>query len=154
MMAGSLNRATLLGNIGGDPDVRSTQNGNKVANFSIATSERWRDRNTGEDREATEWHRVTAFGPLAEIVDRYCRKGDKIMVEGQIKTRKWQDQSGQDRYTTEIVVSGFRGQIHLLGSRNGDRQVDGASGQGASHRAPEGQETHNGYDDLDDEIPF
>lgn len=114
-----LNRATLIGNLGADPEIRTFDNGDKVANFSLATSDRWKDRNTGEQRERTEWHRVIVFGKLVEVVEQYVRKGDKLLVEGNIRTRKWQDQSGQDRYTTEIVLTGFDSKLIMLGSPNG-----------------------------------
>lgn len=117
-MAGSVNKVILVGNLGKDPEVRSTQNGQKIVNFTLATSESWRDRQSGERREKTEWHRVAVFNPnLAEIAERYLRKGSKVYVEGQLQTRKWTDQSGQERYTTEVVLQQFRGDLTLLDSR-------------------------------------
>lgn len=119
-MAGSVNKVILVGNLGKDPEVRSTQNGQKIVNFTLATSESWRDRQSGERREKTEWHRVAVFNPnLAEIAERYLRKGSKVYVEGQLQTRKWTDQSGQERYTTEVVLQQFRGDLTLLDSRGG-----------------------------------
>ena len=109
-MAGSVNKVILVGNLGADPDVRSFSNGGKVVNLSIATSERWRDKASGEQRERTEWHRVAIFNDrLGEIAERYLRKGSSVYLEGQLETRKWQDQQGQDRYTTEVVLRAYRG---------------------------------------------
>ncbi|WP_172332194.1 single-stranded DNA-binding protein [Mangrovicoccus sp. HB161399] len=117
-MAGSVNKVILVGNLGRDPEVRTFQNGGKVCNLRIATSERWRDRNTGENRERTEWHSVAIFSePLAKIAEQYLRKGSKVYIEGQLETRKWQDQSGQDRYSTEVVLRPFRGELTLLDGR-------------------------------------
>ncbi len=163
-MAGSVNKVILVGNLGNDPEVRSFQNGGKVCNLSVATSERWKDRNTGENRERTEWHRVAIFSePLVRIAEQYLRKGSKVYLEGQLETRKWQDQSGQDRYSTEVVLRPYRGELTLLDGR-GDNQGGGYSGGG-------GGGGQMGYDDrggpsggssapapssrdLDDEIPF
>ena len=166
-MAGSVNKVILIGNLGRDPEVRTFQNGGKVCNLRIATSERWRDRNTGENRERTEWHSVAIFNEnLARIAEQYLRKGSKVYIEGQLETRKWQDQSGQDRYSTEVVLRQFRGELTLLDSRGGgeggsyggddrggygggdDRGGYGGGGGGGS-RSPAG-----GRSDLDDEIPF
>ncbi|MGI9505238.1 MAG: single-stranded DNA-binding protein [Geminicoccaceae bacterium] len=143
-MSGSLNAVTLLGNLGRDPEVRSVQSGDKVANLSLATSERWKDKNSGEQREKTEWHRVTIWGPAADIAERYLKKGERCLVQGQLETRKWQDQAGEDRYTTEVVVRGFGGRLVLLGdgqSRGGGQEQQ----QGGQQDAPVGD---------DDEIPF
>lgn len=149
----ALNRAEIIGNLGADPDVRSFSNGGKVANLSVATTRKWRDRQTGETREDTEWHRVaiTAEG-LAGVVERYLRKGSKVYIAGRLKTRKWQDQSGQDRYTTEIVVAGFDGTLEMLGDGRGSgdsgpapRDNRGTGGSGGNDAPPP---------DLDDEIPF
>lgn len=118
-MAGSVNKVILIGNLGRDPEVRTMQNGNKVANLNLATSETWKDRQTGERREKTEWHRVVIFGPIAEVAERYLRKGSKVYIEGQLQTRKWTDQSGQDRYTTEVVVQGIGGVMTMLDSPAG-----------------------------------
>ena len=152
-MAGSLNKAILIGNLGRDPEIRSTQDGTKIANLSLATSESWKDKNTGERREKSEWHRVVIFGPLAEIAEKYLKKGSKVYIEGQLQTRKWTDQSGQDKYTTEIVLQRFRGEIIML---------DGKPEQGTGERVaaperasdPERKEPLKGGGDLDDEIPF
>lgn len=157
-MAGSLNKVMLIGNLGRDPEVRTFQNGGKVVNFSIATSERWRDKASGEQRERTQWHNIAVFNePVGRIAEQYLRKGSKVFVEGQLETRKWQDQSGQDRYTTEVVLRPYTGNLTLLDGRGdaaggGDFSGGGASygdsyGGGAS--APMG-----GASDLDDEIPF
>lgn len=122
-MAGSVNKVILIGNLGRDPEVRTMQNGNKVANLNLATSETWKDRQSGERREKTEWHRVVIFGPTAEVAERYLRKGSKVYIEGQLQTRKWTDQSGQERYTTEVVVQGFGGTMTMLdGPSGGGRQ--------------------------------
>ncbi len=116
-MARGVNKVILIGNLGNDPDVRFTPNGGAVANLSVATSESWKDRNTGQQQDRTEWHRVVIFGKLAEIAQQYLRKGSKVYLEGKLQTRKWQGQDGQDRYTTEIVVDGFNGQLQMLDSR-------------------------------------
>ncbi|AMO55034.1 single-stranded DNA-binding protein [Endozoicomonas montiporae] len=116
-MARGVNKVILIGNLGGDPDVRFTPNGSAVANFNVATSESWTDKNTGQRQDRTEWHRVVVFGKLAEICQQYLRKGSKVYLEGKLQTRKWQDQQGQDRYTTEVVVDGFGGQMQMLDSR-------------------------------------
>ena len=152
---------TLVGNLGRDPEVRATQDGSKIVNLSLATSERWKDRNTGEQRERTEWHRVVIFNEnLARIAEQYLRKGSTVYLEGQLQTRKWTDQSGQDRYSTEVVLRRFRGQLVLLDSRNegggggydapSDYGMSDSSGGGMGGGAPMGPSG----DDLDDEIPF
>jgi single-strand DNA-binding protein len=161
-MAGSVNKVILVGNLGRDPEVRTFQNGGKVCNLRIATSENWKDRNTGERKEKTEWHSVAIFSePLARIAEQYLKKGSKVYIEGALETRKWQDQSGQDRYTTEIVLRPYRGELTLLDGREGggggggyaddrggydDRGYGGGSSSGGGSRAPAG--------DIDDEIPF
>ena len=128
-MAGSLNKVMLIGNLGADPEIRSFQNGGKVANLRIATTESWKDRNTGERQERTEWHTVAIFSEgLVGVVERYLRKGSKVFVEGQLQTRKWQDQSGNDRYSTEVVLQGFNGNLTMLGGR-GDGGVGGDHGR-------------------------
>jgi single-strand DNA-binding protein len=133
-MAGSINKVILVGNIGGDPQVRTTGNGQKVVNFSLATSERWKDRQTGEQKEQTEWHRVVIFNPnLAEVAERMLQKGTKLYIEGNLKTRKWQNQQGQDVYTTEVVLNQFSGQLVILG---GAKAMD--SGAGGDYGAPAG----------------
>ncbi|MFT8736276.1 MAG: single-stranded DNA-binding protein [Zymomonas mobilis] len=139
-MAGSVNKVILLGNLGRDPEVRTFSNGNRVANLKIATSESWRDRNTGERREKTEWHSVAIFSEgLVKVAEQYLRKGSKVYIEGQLQTRKWQDQSGQDRYSTEVVLQGFNASLVMLDGRsnsgggdfNGGGNNFGNSGAGA-----------------------
>ncbi|QFT62899.1 single-strand DNA-binding protein [Roseivivax halotolerans] len=128
-MAGSVNKVIIVGNLGRDPETRTFQNGGKVCNLRIATSENWKDRNTGERRERTEWHSVAIFSePLARIAEQYLKKGSKVYIEGQLETRKWQDQSGQDRYSTEVVLRPYRGELTLLDSRGGGG--DGGYGGG------------------------
>ena len=118
-MSGSVNKVILLGNLGRDPEVRSTQDGMKIVNLNIATSERWKDRNSGEQRERTEWHRVVIFNEnLARIAEQYLRKGSTVYLEGQLQTRKWTDQQGVEKYTTEVVLQRYRGELTLMGSRN------------------------------------
>lgn len=158
-MAGSVNKVILVGNLGRDPEARTFQNGGKVVNLRIATSETWRDRASGERKERTEWHSVAIFNEnLAKIAEQYLRKGSKVYVEGQLETRKWQDQSGQERYTTEIVLRQFRGELTLLDGRGeggggGDYEPDrgGYSGGGAGGGSRSGS---GGGGGLDDEIPF
>ena len=120
-----MNWVILVGNLGQDPEVRYMPNGNGVANITLATSDSYKDKNTGQMVDKTEWHRVVFFGKLAEIVGEYCRKGSQIYVEGKLQTRKWTDQQGQEKYTTEIVVDGFTGQMQMLGARGGDQQSGG-----------------------------
>ncbi|MGF1607058.1 MAG: single-stranded DNA-binding protein [Rhodothalassiaceae bacterium] len=162
-MAGSVNKVILIGNLGRDPEVRSLNNGGRVVNLAVATSETWTDRQTGERRERTEWHRVVIFNEkLGEVAERYLRKGSKVYLEGQLQTRKWQDQSGQDRYTTEVVLQRFRGELTLLDSRaQGGERSGYAEDRGYGAGDYGGQDS--GYDegpprdlsaDLDDEIPF
>ena len=155
-MAGSVNKVILVGNLGRDPEIRSTQDGTRIANLSLATSENWRDRNTGERRERTEWHRVVIFNErLAEVAEKYLRKGSKIYVEGQLQTRKWTDQSGQDRYTTEVVLQRFRGELTMLDSRAGGGDDFGGGGySGGGGGAPPATGGPGPGGDLDDEIPF
>ena len=174
-MAGSLNKVMLIGNLGADPEIRSFQNGGKVANLRIATSEQWKDRNTGERQERTEWHTVAIFSEgLVGVVERFLRKGSKVYIEGQLQTRKWQDQSGNDRYSTEVVIRGMNGSLTMLdgaqgGSGGGGGQRGGGSswdqgGGGSSGSWNQGGESSSGgarssgggsnYDDLDDDIPF
>ncbi|GGF83009.1 single-strand DNA-binding protein [Mameliella alba] len=152
----SVNQVTIVGNLGRDPEMRTFQDGGKVANLTVATSETWKDRNTGERRERSEWHRVAIFGNLAEIADRYLRKGSKVFLQGKLQTRKWQDQSGQDRYTTEVVLQGYDAKMVMLGDPRGQ---DGGSrggydqgGAGGSSGASTGQGAPGR--DIDDEIPF
>ena len=150
-MAGSVNKVILIGNLGRDPEVRTTQSGTKVANLSLATSDSWKDKNTGERREKTEWHRVVIFGNLADIAERYLKKGSKVYISGQLQTRKWQDQSGQDKYTTEVVLQGFNGELTMLDSRGGGG--DGGGDYAASEPAGGGWDS-GPPGDMDDEIPF
>lgn len=166
-MAGSLNKVMLIGNLGQDPEIRSFQNGGRVANLRIATSETWKDRNTGERQERTEWHTVAIFSDgLVGVVERYLRKGSKVFVEGQLQTRKWQDQSGNDRYSTEVVIRGLGGTLTMLdgasggGGGGGQRGGGGGSGGGwdqgggSSGGSSGGSGGGSNYDDLDDDIPF
>lgn len=169
-MAGSVNKVILVGNLGADPEVRTFQNGGKVCNLRIATSETWKDRNTGERQERTEWHNVAIFSEgLAGVAERYLRKGSKVYLEGQLRTRKWQDQSGNDRYTTEVVLQGPGAVMTMLdgaqgggGQRGGgDRDRGGPSsggsgGSGGWGGGASGQGSSAGGfgDDLDDDIPF
>jgi single-strand DNA-binding protein len=158
-MAGSVNKVILVGNLGRDPEIRSTQDGTRIANLSLATSENWRDRNTGERRERTEWHRVAIFNErLVDVAEKYLRKGSKVYIEGQLQTRKWTDQNGQDRYTTEVVLQRFRGELTMLDSRGGGGDFSDSGGgdyggSGPSGGGPGGGSAPPGGD-LDDEIPF
>ncbi|GAA03206.1 single-stranded DNA-binding protein [Photobacterium leiognathi] len=159
MASRGVNKVILVGNLGNDPEVRYIPNGGAVANITIATSESWRDKNTGEQREKTEWHRVALYGKLAEVVGEYLRKGSQVYVEGQLQTRKWQNQQGQDQYTTEIVVKPFRGTMQMLGSRSSDRGSNwGQPQQPAAHPAAQHQPPPSQYNeppmDFDDDIPF
>lgn len=162
-MSISLNRATLVGHLGADPEIRRTQAGKPVASFSLATSETWRDRNSGERKENTEWHRVVVFNEhSAEFAEKYLKKGSYVMVEGQIKTRKWQGQDGQDRYSTEIVVQNFSGSLGSLEKAPSNRPPppdDDASGYGRSRdrgaAAPRSSQSPPSFSrDMDDDIPF
>ncbi|HAK62229.1 MAG: single-stranded DNA-binding protein [Pseudomonadota bacterium] len=150
-MAGSVNKVILVGNLGADPEIRRTQDGRPIANLRIATSESWKDRNTGERREKTEWHRVVIFNEgLCRVVEQYLRKGSKVYLEGQLQTRKWQDQSGQDRYSTEVVLQGFNSVLTMLDSAGGGRA------QGGAHQEMEYEGMGGGGDfrDFDDKVPF
>ncbi len=176
-MAGSVNKVILVGNLGRDPEIRFTQAGKKIANFSIATSEQWRDRQSGERRERTEWHRIVVFNEgLADVVERFVKKGSKLYIEGVLRTRKWQGQDGKDNYTTEIVLEGFNSNLTMLDNRGGEG--GGASSGGGYGGASGGPDNSGGYGggsdagwgnggsssgggsapsgapDLDDEIPF
>ncbi|MDP6427273.1 MAG: single-stranded DNA-binding protein [Rhodospirillales bacterium] len=155
-MAGSVNKVILIGNLGADPEVRLSQDGKKIVNMRLATSESWKDRQTGERRERTEWHRVVCFSDgLSGIIEQYVKKGSKIYVEGQLRTRKWQDQSGQDRYSTEVVLDGFNGVMTMLDSRGGGGGDAPSYGGGDDYGAPSGGGDSGPVgDDLDDEIPF
>ena len=167
MSRGSVNKVILVGNLCGDPEVRYMTNGNAVASITIATSESWRDKQTGEQREKTEWHRVSLFGKLAEVAGEYLRKGSQVYIEGQLQTRKWQDQQGQDRYTTEVFVQGFNGVMQMLGGKpqgqGGQQQAPAQQQQGgwgqpqqpAQQRAQNQQPQYNDPPmDFDDDIPF
>ncbi|MEP3233268.1 MAG: single-stranded DNA-binding protein [Hyphomicrobiales bacterium] len=174
-MAGSVNKVILVGNLGADPEIRRTQDGRPIANLSIATSESWRDKNTGERRDKTEWHRVVIFSEgLCKVAENYLRKGSKVYLEGQLQTRKWQDQQGQDRYSTEVVLQGFSSNLTMLDGRNdnqgggggggdyggggqvgyggGGGQMGGAAAGGAAMGSP--APMGGPADDMDDEIPF
>ena len=153
-MAGSVNKVILVGNLGRDPEVRNTQNGDPIVNMSLATSESWKDRTTGERRERTEWHRVVIFNQnLGRIAQQYLRKGSKVYIEGQLQTRKWQDQSGQDKYSTEVVLQRFRGELTMLDSR-ADSSGGFSGGGGGFSDNTGGDFSGGGGGDLDDEIPF
>lgn len=164
-MAGSVNKVILVGNLGRDPEVRHGQDGTKIVTLNLATSENWKDRNSGERREKTEWHRVVIFNDrVAEVAERYLRKGSKVYVEGALQTRKWTDQSGAEKYTTEVVIGRFKGELTLLDGRGEGGASDGPqdSGYGAPARSGgggggQGRGPGGGWDapsDLDDEIPF
>ena len=157
-MAGSVNKVILVGNLGRDPEVKSTQDGAKIVNLSVATSERWKDRNTGESRERTEWHRVVIFNEqLANIAEQYLSKGSTIYIEGQLQTRKWTDQQGVEKYTTEVVLQRYRGELTMLGSRSGAGGGDAigssapAQGSISSGTTPPPSAGDAG---IDDDIPF
>lgn len=160
-MAGSVNKVILVGNVGKDPEVRQFQNGGQVCSFSIATSENWKDKNTGERREKTEWHRISVFSEgLIRVVQSYVKKGSKLYIEGQLETRKWQDQNGQDRYSTEVVLRGFGATLTMLDSRNGgdgggyaqESVAYGNQGQGGPRQMDGPAQDFS--QDFDDEIPF
>ncbi len=154
-MSGSVNKVILVGNLGRDPEIRTMQNGNRVANLSLATSESWTDRGSGERRERTEWHRVVIFDDrLIDVVEKYTRKGSKLYLEGQLQTRKWTDQSGQERYTTEVVLQRFRGTLTMLDSRGGGSGGDFDRGPDAGGDTGGGPAAGGGGGDFDDEIPF
>ena len=159
-MAGSVNKVILVGTLGRDPEIRSLQDGTKVANLSVATSETWRDRDSGERRERTEWHRVVIFNDrLADVAEKYLRKGAKVYLEGQLQTRKWTGQDGQDRYTTEVVLQRYRGELTMLDSRSGGEAGGGGGSYGAGGAGGSGDGDNGGGKgseggDLDDEIPF
>jgi single-strand DNA-binding protein len=162
-MAGSVNKVILIGNLGKDPEVRRMQDGRPVVNLSVATSDTWRDKATGERRERTEWHRVVIFNEnLCRIVEQYLKKGSKVYLEGSLQTRKWQDQQGQDKYTTEVVLQGFNGQLTMLdraggggSSEMGESSSEFGSPGPTRERAPALASAGGGRrDDMDDEIPF
>jgi single-strand DNA-binding protein len=170
-MAGSVNKVILVGNLGKDPEIRSFQNGGKVANFSIATSESWKDKNTGEKREKTDWHNVAIFNEgLVRVAEQYLRKGSKVYIEGQLQTRKWTDQSGADKYTTEVVLQNYNGTLVMLdgrgdgGGSGGMRNTGGGGGgwgnegggsSGGGFGGGSSQRGGGAFDsDLDDDVPF
>ena len=171
-MAGSVNKVILVGNLGRDPEIRNTQDGAKIVQLSIATSERWKDRNTGEPRERTEWHRVVIFNEnLGRVAEQYLRKGSSVYLEGQLQTRKWTDQQGAEKYTTEVVLQRYRGELTLLGGRGdaagggfgdsaGGNMGGGGYGAGAPAAAPSAPAAPatpppmHGGDNIDDDIPF
>ena len=153
-MAASLNKVMLIGNLGADPEIRSFGNGGRVANLRIATSENWKDKNTGERREKTEWHTVAVFNEgLVGVIEKYVKKGSKVFIEGQLQTRKWQDQNGNDRYSTEVVLRGFGGTLTMLDSSSG---TAGATSQTkpATWNEANGYSPSTPVSDIDDEIPF
>lgn len=158
----SRNKVELIGRLGQDPEVRTTTNGTKVASLSVATSERWRDKTTGEQREATEWHRVVLWDKLAELAEQYLFKGSEVLLVGKLQTRKWQDQSGQDRYTTEVVLQGPRAEMQFLGKPASDNSHGGGGQQqpqqfsgGQQHRPQHGSQPQTPPpDDFSDDIPF
>ena len=154
-MSGSVNKVTLIGNLGRDPEVRAMQNGDKIIQLSIATSDRWKDKNTGEQRERTEWHRVVIFNDaLGKIAEQYLKKGSTVYLEGQLQTRKWTDQqSGQEKYTTEVVLQRYRGELTLLGSRS-ENQIDSNQQNNEIDQSNQISITDDIASDLDDEIPF
>ena len=169
-MAGSVNKVILVGNLGKDPETRTMQDGTKIVNFTLATSETWNDRASGERKEKTEWHRVVVFNDrIADVVEKYLRKGAKVYVEGALQTRKWTDQAGQEKYTTEVVIGRFKGELTMLSGRGDDAGESGGGGyrERAPARAPSaparsggggggsaGWDAPRGGGDLDDEIPF
>ena len=155
-MAGSVNKVILIGNLGRDPEVRSTQDGAKIVQLSVATSESWKDKSSGERRERTEWHRVVIFNEhLTNIAEQYLRKGSKVYLEGQLQTRKWQDKEGMERYTTEIVLGRFKGELTMLDTRGGEGAGAGGGGyQSEPAMASQDSGGGGGTSDLDDEIPF
>ena len=163
-MAGSINKVIIVGNLGADPEIKAMPSGDKMAKFPVATSETWRDRQTGERREKTEWHNVVIFNDnLSKVAENYLRKGMKVYLEGSLQTRKWQDQNGQDRYMTEVVLAKFRGELQMLDSKGdnagggygGGRSMDDRSGgQGGGQRQMDAPREDFSSDTLDDDIPF
>ena len=157
-MAGSVNKVILLGNLGRDPEIRSTQSGSKMATFSMATSKRWRDKNTQEQRDKTSWHNIVVFGDgLVDIVEKYVKKGSKIFLEGELQTRKWQDSDGNDRYTTEVVLQGFNSNLTLLDSRSATNNIEDQevnTDQTASNFENPTNLKKSDSSESDDDIPF
>jgi len=153
-MAGSVNKVILVGNLGKDPEVRRMTSGDAVVNLSIATSETWRDKASGERKEKTEWHRVVIFNKnLADVAEKYLKKGAKVYVEGQLQTRKWTDKDGAEKYSTEVVLQNFRGELTMLDGRSGGGEGGGSFGGGGSRGASESAPSF-ARDEMDDEIPF
>jgi single-strand DNA-binding protein len=155
-MAGSVNKVILIGNLGKDPEIRSMQSGDKVASFSIATSENWKDKATGERKEKTEWHRISCFNQgLVKVIESYVKKGSKVYIEGQLETRKWTDKDGQEKYSTEVVLRPFRGELTMLDSKGGGSSFQDS---GANDYSPGPARASSGgggrTDDFEDEIPF
>jgi single-strand DNA-binding protein len=159
-MAGSLNKVMIIGNLGNDPDIRAMQNGGRVCNLSIATSDTWKDKNTGERREKTEWHRVVIYNEgLVNVCENYLKKGSKVFIEGSLETRKWQDKDGQDKYTTEVVLKAYNGSLTMLDGRNDNQGQSGGyqqNNQQASNGGGSMQQQNNApiHDDFEDDIPF
>ena len=154
-MSGSVNKVTLVGNLGRDPEVRAMQNGDKIVQLSVATSDRWKDKNSGEQRERTEWHRVVIFNDaLGKVAEQYLKKGSTVYLEGQLQTRKWTDQqSGQEKYTTEVVLQRYKGELTLLGSRS-ENQISNDQQNAEIDQSNQISTTDDIASDLDDEIPF
>jgi single-strand DNA-binding protein len=153
-MAGSVNKVILVGNLGKDPEVRRTTSGDPIVNLSLATSESWRDKASGERKEKTEWHRVVIFNKnLADVAEKYLRKGSKVYVEGQLQTRKWTDKDGAEKYSTEVVLQNFRGELTMLDGRNGGGEGGGGGFGGGARGASEAPASFQ-RDEMDDEIPF
>ncbi|CEG08753.1 Helix-destabilizing protein [Afipia felis] len=151
-MAGSVNKVILVGNLGSDPEIKRTQDGRPIANLSVATSESWRDKNSGERKEKTEWHRVVIFSePLCKVVEQYLKKGAKIYLEGSLVTRKWQDKDGKDKYSTEVVLQGFNSVLTMLDGRSGNGDSSDAAPARRSDTISSGRQ---GNDDMNDDIPF
>jgi len=150
-MAGSVNKVILIGNLGADPEIKRTQDGRPIANLRIATSDTWRDKNTGERKEKTEWHRVVIFNEgLCKVAEQYLKKGAKVYIEGQLQTRKWTDKDGQEKYSTEVVLQNFRGELTMLDGRGGEGGGGGGGGGRGASEAPASFQR----DEMDDEIPF
>jgi single-strand DNA-binding protein len=154
-MAGSVNKVILIGNLGKDPEIRRTQDGKAIANLSIATSETWRDKNTGERKEKTEWHRVVIFSePLCKIVEQYCQKGQKLYIEGSLQTRKWTDQSGVEKYSTEVVLQSYGGTLTMLDKPEGRSEPEPENSYAAATGASPPRRPAPNNSDMDDDIPF
>lgn len=148
-MAGSVNKVIIIGNLGSDPEIRSFQTGDRVANFSVATSESWKDKTSGERKERTQWHKIAVFNQgLVGVIEKYLKKGSKVYLEGMLETRKWTDQSGQEKYMTEVVLRPYRGELVMLDSRSDDSGQEVASG--TTQRSPEPEP----FNEIEDEIPF